>query len=158
MVSCQSGFAAMGFQADVVYRFPFRWFAIGMVGGLDFEPGGRRNVFIGKRLRGDGSRTCVADCRRNAILSASSEANRIMDCRRRWGGRHRLSDVAPDVGGGIGFDIPLGRHMLIGADVRELFFGFGKPPTLPPDTDRVQLTDTFWTTIGFLKIGAWFSL
>jgi hypothetical protein len=40
VVSCQSGFASLGFQADVTYRFPFRWFAIGMVGGLDFELSG----------------------------------------------------------------------------------------------------------------------
>jgi len=60
-----------------------------------------------------------------------------------------VSDVAPEVGGGIGFDIPLGRHMLMGADVRGLFLGFGKPPTMPPDAKRVQLTNAFWTTMGF---------
>ena len=161
VVSCQKGLAMLGFQGDVIYRLPFRWLAIGMVGGLNTELNGAETC---------SSDSGCSDAESSRIWRMAAEARFYPLLRKRIGlwlaieagvvgaaGR-AVSDVAPETGGGIGFDIPIGRHLLIGADIRALYFGFGNPPTITPDGSHLHLTNALWTSIGFLKIGARFSL
>ena len=161
VISCSYGLVTLGVQVDATYRFPFKWFAIGVVGGLDFELNQTETC---------SSESGCSELESMRLWRIAAEARFYPLLRKRIGlwlaveggvvgaaGR-AISDVAPETGGGIGFDIPIGRHFLIGAEARGLFFGFGKAPTTPPDGGNVQLTNAFWTTVGLLKIGARFSL
>jgi hypothetical protein len=161
VVSCQTGMAALGFQGEVQYRFPFAWFALGLVGGGAFELNGAETC------SSDGGCTPVE---KTHLWRAALEVRFYPVIHRRvelWlaveGGvagaaGAAIPDVGAETGLGLGLDFPIGPHVSLGFDIRALFLGFGPSPDTPPDKGAVQMTNTFWTSVGLIKIGGRFSL
>lgn len=161
VIGCTSGMGLIGFHAEAHYRFPFAWFAAGVIGGADFEM---------NQAQICSSDSGCEDVQKIYLWRAAVEARFYPLLHRRvelWlaleggvvgaGGR-AIADVAPETGLGLGLDFPIGRHFFIGLDIRCLFFGFGKAPQFPPDGGKVQMTNTLWSSNGLLKLGGRFGL
>lgn len=160
VVECSNGFFGMGFQVDANVQFPFQWFALGMIGGMNFEMNqvescterGCQSVQNVLLWRVGVDARFYPLIRDRALLFLAIEGGVVGS-----GGR-AFTDVAPEVGGGLGVDFPIGRFFFIGLDIRALFFAFGPETVSTPDGDKLNLTHSFWVNQGFLKLGARFSL
>ena len=161
VVDCSNGFLVVGFQADAGIQFPFEWFALGMVGGMNFEISGAE-----KCSSGDGCEPVQSaylwrvgiDARFYPLIRERALLWLAIEGGVAGSGGQAFTDVAPAVGGGLGVDFPIGRFFFIGLDIRALFFAFGRGTVLPRDADKLELTNSFWVSQGFLKLGARFSL
>lgn len=161
VVSCSDMLVLAGFQIDASYRLPLQWLALGIVGGSGFEL--------------NAEKTCSSDGGCKKVPSAhlwriGMEALFYPLLTKRiaiflaieggigGAGGRAFTDVAPQCGAAIGFDLPIGRHFFIGADFRGNFYGFGNASNTTPDGNKLQLSNSVFSSLGLLKLGAYFPL
>lgn len=161
LVSCTTGMFTLGFQADALYRFPFPWFSLGLVGGVQFEfsqvescssDGGCVDTSNARLWRVAVEARFTPLIRRRVMLWLAMEGGVVGSSGRAF------SAVGGETGGGIGFDLSIGRHLLIGSDLRALFYGLGRADDIVPDGGKVQVSNSLWISLGLLKLSGRFSL
>ena len=160
-VGCANGMYTWGFQVDGNYRFPFAWFALGIVGGANFEqkkacPSSDGCVPV--ELEGILLWRVALETRFYPFIGRRMELWLALEGGVVGAAKGAVSDVGGDTGLGLGLDFPIGSHFVIGLDLRALFFGFGIKSETYQDDRPVKMSNTFWTSVGFLKLGGRFSL
>jgi hypothetical protein len=161
VIGCSIGLVSLGGQADIHYRFFNQRIGLGAVGGFQIERNDAQTC---------SSNTGCTDVE-NGVMGRIAAAARFYPVLKRrfqlylvleggiaFAGKQFEKEAAPSFGGGIGFDLALGKRriVLLGMDLRVLGQLFGPNNYMPQNGAGIDLANSVWISLSLLKLSILF--